>query len=517
MITTAAILAAGVGSRLDPLTRDRPKCLVKVGGRPILQHQLDALRAAGIERVIIVVGYQEAAVRTWCRTYRGLSIDCVTNVDYEFTNNMYSALLLRSHLDGIPFLLCNGDVVYDEKIVLRMAEDDQHDAVGFDPDFYDEESMKITTDFAGFVRRISKDIDELSAAGSAIDLYRFSADGSRVFFAAAASLIEDQQIRDQWTEVALSQSFASGAIQATAEAVNGLRWVEIDTVDDLSRADHLFSDFDITDYHQVFVDLDGTLVLGHQPIPGAARFLQSVRDRGQALMVLTNNSSDSKAGHAARLTSRGIHVTPDEIILSTDGLIAFLDDRAIQRVYCLGTDAMVQTLAEAGIEHSETDGEVVVVGFDTGLTYDKLCTAVTMINAGVPYYATHRDTTFPSEEGPLPDIGTIIATLETTTGVAPTFIFGKPTAAMLAAVRREPGTRAVMIGDRLETDQALAIGSGLDFVCVLTGDTKRRDLEVFREEAWPTIVVPSVASLIHPTARRAGYESSTVASLSGAV
>ena len=64
------------------------------GGRPpILQHQLDALRAAGIERVIIVVGYQEAAVRNWCRTYRGISIDCVSNVDYEFTSNMYSALL----------------------------------------------------------------------------------------------------------------------------------------------------------------------------------------------------------------------------------------------------------------------------------------------------------------------------------------------------------------------------------------------------------------------------------------
>ena len=93
MITTAAILAAGVGSRLDPLTRDRPKCLVRVGGRAILRHQLDALRAAGIERVIIVVGYQEAVVRNWCRTFRGLSIDCVSNVDPEFTSNMYSALL----------------------------------------------------------------------------------------------------------------------------------------------------------------------------------------------------------------------------------------------------------------------------------------------------------------------------------------------------------------------------------------------------------------------------------------
>jgi ribonucleotide monophosphatase NagD (HAD superfamily) len=123
-----------------------------------------------------------------------------------------------------------------------------------------------------------------------------------------------------------------------------------------------------------------------------------------------------------------------------------------------------------------------------------------MINTGVPYYATHRDTTFPSEEGPLPDIGTILAMLETTTGVSPTFIFGKPKAAMLDAVRQE-GTRAVMIGDRLETDRALAIGNGLDFVCVLTGDTNRRDLEGFREEAWPTVVVPSVASLIHPPAR----------------
>lgn len=494
MINTAAVLAAGVGSRLDPLTRDRPKCLVKVSGRPILQHQLDAMRALGIEHVIVVVGYQEAAVRDWCRTYRGMNVDCVSNVDFEFTNNMYSALLLRDQLDGVPFLLANGDVVYDERIIERLITGPHQDAVGFDPGAYDEESMKITVGPSGLVDHISKEIDAATAAGSSIDLYRFSADGSRAFFETASDYVDVRHIRNQWTEVALDDCFAAGRIQATAVAIDTLPWVEIDTLDDLHDADRIFSDFDIADYGQVFVDLDGTLIIGGDAVPGAADFLNGLRDAGQQVKILSNNSSDSKQGHAERLQSLGIDASPEDIVLSTDGVTSFLQERDIQSVYCVGTDAMVQTLAEAGIKHAESGGEVVVVGYDTELTYDKLRTAAQMINAGVPYFATHHDVAYPSERGPIPDIGATIASLELTTGVSPSAIFGKPDPTMLNSFRDE-GTRAVMIGDRLDTDHALAVGSGLDFACVLTGNTKRRDLEILDEGSWPTIVVPTVADL----------------------
>jgi ribonucleotide monophosphatase NagD (HAD superfamily) len=118
-----------------------------------------------------------------------------------------------------------------------------------------------------------------------------------------------------------------------------------------------------------------------------------------------------------------------------------------------------------------------------------------LINAGVPYVASHPDITCPTGGGPIPDIGSITALLELTTGVAPHRVFGKPNVAMLDHLIADT-SRAVMIGDRLYTDKALADACGIDFVCTLTGETTRHDIEALPEEDWPTLLIPSLEALL---------------------
>ncbi len=92
MKTKAVILAAGLGSRLRPMTDNKPKCLVKINGKPLLQYQLDAYKQADIVDILIIVGYQGKKVEEYCKHIKGLNIKVIYNNDYEFTNNMYSLL-----------------------------------------------------------------------------------------------------------------------------------------------------------------------------------------------------------------------------------------------------------------------------------------------------------------------------------------------------------------------------------------------------------------------------------------
>ena len=201
------------------------------------------------------------------------------------------------------------------------------------------------------------------------------------------------------------------------------------------------------------------------------------------------------ADYRDRLAELGIDVTLDEIVLSTDGLAAYLRSRGVHEVYLLGTEAMRRHLEHLDIRHTTDHPAYVVVGYDTEMTYEKLADACIWINQGVPYVASHPDLTCPTGLGPIPDIGSITALLEITTGVAPSKVFGKPNASTLGHLIRDPD-RAVMIGDRLYTDKALADECGIDFVCTLSGETTRHDIENLSIEDWPTLVIPTLEALL---------------------
>ena len=233
----ALILAAGLGTRLRPITDDRPKSLVPVNGQPILLKQIDNLHRNGISDITIVSGYKaEILEKTVHEKYPEIQI--IESVDYATTNNMYSAYLARKTMDGHDFLMMNADVFYDASVITALLSCDAPNAIVTDIGNYIEESMKVVEE-EGRLVRISKAITPEEALGASIDVYKFSAEGGRAFFAKCAEYIEEKQELKMWSEVALNDILPE--VEFKACPLRG-RWLEIDNHDDLAAAEKLFAE-----------------------------------------------------------------------------------------------------------------------------------------------------------------------------------------------------------------------------------------------------------------------------------
>lgn len=235
------ILAAGVGSRLRPMTNDKPKCLVTTAGKPILQYQLDAYKEAGIKELIVVVGYEGQAVKEYLKHNKDFKIKIIDNEIYEHTNNMYSFYLTREYVKGKSFVLNNADLSVDSRLVASMIADERDDLVAVDVGLFNDESMKVTTNENGFISDISKQVSKEVSVGCSIDFYKFSEKSSTRFFNEMETIIEyDKNLKD-WTEVAMQRLFKSQELQFVVFDIKGLPWVEIDNYDDLALSDEIFS------------------------------------------------------------------------------------------------------------------------------------------------------------------------------------------------------------------------------------------------------------------------------------
>lgn len=246
-------------------------------------------------------------------------------------------------------------------------------------------------------------------------------------------------------------------------------------------------------------DLDGTVYLGENPIEGVPETIRALRAEGNAVFFVSNNSSAATETYADRLTEMGIAADSENIILSTDSVIAALRKKNITDTYVVGTTAMCEMLAAAGIEPDADDPTHVVVGFDTELTYEKLRRAGTLLEDGAGFIAAHPDTVCPTPDGNIPDCGAITALFETATGRAPDRVLGKPDPMMLEPVYERTGCDPediVVVGDRLSTDIRLANAAGTESVLVLSGDTTDAELAQVEQSAQPTRVLPSAAELL---------------------
>lgn len=475
------ILAAGIGSRLRPMTDNKPKCLVTVANKPMLAYQLDAYRMAGIRDIVIIVGYKGEQIEKYCRYIDDLNIKIVYNEEYEETNNMYSLYLAREHLDGKPFILNNADLVIESDIVSNMMNCEKPNLVAVDVNLFNEESMKVTCDNEGYIRDISKQIAQDSSNGCSIDFYKISSEISSILFAHIKNVIESGNRKD-WTEVALQKIFKQPNVHFEILNVAGKKWVEVDNNDDLSLADCYFSQLKkkVSEYECYLFDLDGTLYSGDLVIDNAIQSVKDLQSQGKITKFLSNNSSKSKADYVDKLTGLGLKCTELDIVLSTDASIQFLKNHKLNRIYVLGTQKLQQVFIEEGFLIDDNNAEIIVVGYDTELNYQKLVTACRLINQGVDYIATHKDIFCPTEYGPIPDIGTLINMLKLTTGVQPLKIFGKPDISMVDCVAKKLGYKKsdiLMVGDRLYTDIVMANDFGIDSVLVLSGDTTRDMVE----------------------------------------
>jgi len=227
-------------------------------------------------------------------------------------------------------------------------------------------------------------------------------------------------------------------------------------------------------------DLDGTVYLGERLLPGAAEFTRHLDEVRVAYYFLTNNSSRSRADYARKLAAFGLPVPEERIISSGEATAIYLKrHHPDARLYLVGTPSLKEAFIQFDFELVETNPDLVVLGFDTTLTYEKIHKLCNFVREGLPFIATHPDINCPTETGYMPDIGAMLALVRASTGREPDVIVGKPYAPIVDAVIEKTGFAAqeiVMVGDRLYTDIALG-QSGLTTVLVLSGETRLEELD----------------------------------------
>ena len=247
----------------------------------------------------------------------------------------------------------------------------------------------------------------------------------------------------------------------------------------------------------VFLDLDGTIYLGGNLISGALEFLSRCEEQGVQRYFLSNNSSRSVDQYVAKLHKMNIPCTPEDVLLSTHDLLAWLQKEGVTKTWAIATQGMCQMMEDIGVSTRDNDPEYVVLGYDPEIDYEKISTASIHMHRGVPLVASHPDMVCPSPDGGLPDVGAYLAMLKVTTGKDPVHITGKPNPGMIMHKIEELGLNAsecAMVGDRLYTDMEMAIQAGCVSVLVLSGEATMKDLEESGKEV--SVVVNSVDALL---------------------
>lgn len=247
----------------------------------------------------------------------------------------------------------------------------------------------------------------------------------------------------------------------------------------------------------LIVDLDGVLYRGREAIAGAAGFVGFLRGQGIGFVLATNNSTQTPQQYVEKLARMGIEVRPGEVLTSAQATAAYLQGSAPRgtRVFVVGMDGLRSAMEEAGFRLVEEGAEYVVAGMDFTICFERLVQATLEIRAGARFLGTNGDRTFPSERGIIPGCGSLLALLETATGVTPTII-GKPERAMIdQALVALGGGRAdtAVVGDRLETDILAGQRAGLRTILVLSGVTQREMLA--SSEIQPDEVYQDVGEL----------------------
>lgn len=237
----AIILSAGQGSRLLPFTTTVPKCLVEVSGRTLLEWQLRALRAARVELITVVVGFEAEKVETHLAQFcpSGLRVRTLFNPLYARADNLVSCLAARGEMTS-DFLLLNGDTLFEPAAVTRLLRSE----VGpvsiaiASKSTYDADDMKVSCN-AGRVWQVDKKLPTDQIDGEAIGLSLFRGQGPRLFVEALERIAQEKDAHRRWYLSAVNHLAGQGLVSAVP--VDDVGWTEIDYPADLERAESLVS------------------------------------------------------------------------------------------------------------------------------------------------------------------------------------------------------------------------------------------------------------------------------------
>ena len=241
----AIILAAGMGTRLRPITLSVPKCLALVNSKPILEHQLEALLTAGVRDVILVVGYLSELVSDKYGTRHGdMNIHYVQNHIYDRTNNIYSLWLARQHLDG-QVLLLEGDLVFEPELLQRLAQAPERDVAiveKFQP-YMDGTVIQGNGLWASrmVLKAHQGDDFDYASAYKTVNIYKFSQEVFQYKIVPQLDSYVAQQRYDLYYEAVFADLISEGSLRLAILCAAPNKWAEIDTLEDLQTAQNIFA------------------------------------------------------------------------------------------------------------------------------------------------------------------------------------------------------------------------------------------------------------------------------------
>ena len=221
------------------------------------------------------------------------------------------------------------------------------------------------------------------------------------------------------------------------------------------------------------LDMDGTIYLGNELFPFTKDFLKKVEETGREYYFFTNNSSKSQRAYIEKLGKLGIPIKKDQMMISSHVIIKYLD-----------------------MNLTDEDPDIVVLGFDTTLTYEKLSKACHYIRNGCTYFGINPDWNCPMEGGTfIPDCGSMAKLIEASTGRFPEF-FGKPSKHTLDYIIQQTGyepDEIAIVGDRLYTDIAVADQSDVMSILVLSGESTREDVKT--SDVKPNVILEDLSEI----------------------
>ena len=237
----------------------------------------------------------------------------------------------------------------------------------------------------------------------------------------------------------------------------------------------------LEDVKLFLLDMDGTVYLSDKLLDGAREFFSIMGSRGVDHMFVTNNCTKDRFDYVQKLQGLGMAVRPEQIMTSGEATVIYMQTHFPEaKLFVCGTPSLEQEFVRGGFALEWERPDAVVIGFDTTFDYAKMWKLCDHVRAGLPYVATHPDLNCPLKDGAyMPDIGCIMAYVETSTGRRPQAIIGKPNAALVEAAGLKYGvdpSQMAMVGDRLYTDVAMANNAGILGVLVLSGESTLEDV-----------------------------------------
>ena len=232
------ILAAGMAKRLRPLTDTKPKCLLEVGKRTLLERTVDAMHQAGITEFLVVTGYRGEMIREFLTTrYPQFTIHYMDNVDYEHNNNIYSLWMACQKVRGCDFLLMDSDILCDPAAVVRIAQE-QTSALAVNRHELGEEEMKVVVDTNNRITEISKTCSPEAAMGESVGIEKITADYCEALARELDQMILQEGLIDIFYERAFERLIPQGHTFKVVDTTHYFSY-ELDTPEDFQRAQEL--------------------------------------------------------------------------------------------------------------------------------------------------------------------------------------------------------------------------------------------------------------------------------------